>query len=240
MHHQSHAVIRLALHLPLQQPVYFTQGQEEAALDRATARHTHLTAWFQLNQENEEARQYLYPDIPHHFVYNQTTRKWQKRKRFNKPVVARMYTASPRNLELFHLRVLLLHKPGATSYEDLKTIDDQTADTFKEACKLMGLLADDTEWNQALTEASSFQMPSQMRSLFAMICAQCHPTEPATLWMTHKEAMVEDYYQHHTATTAESLALQDIEAILSQSGNITFSLSKHDRMFSILIHRTKK
>ena len=36
MHEQSHTIIRLSVHLPDQQPVYFQQGHEHEALDRST------------------------------------------------------------------------------------------------------------------------------------------------------------------------------------------------------------
>ena len=39
----------------------------------------------------------------------------------------------------------------------------------------------------ALTEASGFQMPRQLRNMFATICACCHPSD---LW--DKDAMIED------------------------------------------------
>ncbi|XP_072047483.1 uncharacterized protein [Amphiura filiformis] len=218
MHFQSSTVTRLAVHLPLQQPVYFHRGQEEEALDRATVQHTHLTAWFQLNQDDDTAAQHLYSDIPQHYVFNSSTKKWQPRKRKNKQVIARMYSASPRHQERFYLRLLLLHKPGATNFENLRTIDGHICDSFKDACKHLGLLADDEEWNNALTEASTFQMPRQLRALFATICAQCQPTDPLTLWTTHKQSMIEDYLHHQSSTDAENQALQDIESILLQSG----------------------
>ena len=216
MHFQSNTIIRLAVHLPLQQPVYFQRGEEEEALDRATFQDTHLTAWFQLNQDSEEARKYLYPEIPIHFVFRQ--RKWQPRKRTIKAVISRMYSASPRDKERFYLRTLLLHRPGATSFEDLRTVNGKTEDSFQEACKVMGLLADDTEWDAALTEASAFQMPKQLRALFATICTQCQPTDPLELWTTHKAAMMEDYLRQHSAQVAEYQTLQDIETMLTQSG----------------------
>ncbi|CAF1361102.1 unnamed protein product [Rotaria sordida] len=69
LHDKSHAIIRLAVHLPYQQPVYFAEGNERQALERAASKDTTLTAWFQLNSKNPDARQYLYHDIPHHFVF---------------------------------------------------------------------------------------------------------------------------------------------------------------------------
>ena len=64
MHERSHAVIRLAIHLPDEQLVYFQEGDEETAVSRAHDRQTHLTALFKLNRLDENARQYLYTEIP--------------------------------------------------------------------------------------------------------------------------------------------------------------------------------
>ncbi|XP_065661740.1 uncharacterized protein LOC136084776 [Hydra vulgaris] len=41
----SHNIIRLQVHLPDNQMIYFVEGEEQAALDRAAQRDTHLTAW---------------------------------------------------------------------------------------------------------------------------------------------------------------------------------------------------
>ena len=56
MHEHSHTIIRLAVHLPDQQLVYFQQDHEEEALERSSRGDTQLTAWFKLNVHNETAR----------------------------------------------------------------------------------------------------------------------------------------------------------------------------------------
>ncbi|CAF4771097.1 unnamed protein product, partial [Rotaria sp. Silwood2] len=71
-HDKSHAVIRLAVHLPNQRPVYFAEGKERQALERAVTKDTTLTAWFKLNSKTPDARQYLYHDIPQHFVFERS------------------------------------------------------------------------------------------------------------------------------------------------------------------------
>jgi len=44
LHDKSHAIIRLAIHLPYQQLVYFPKGNERQALERAASKDTTLTA----------------------------------------------------------------------------------------------------------------------------------------------------------------------------------------------------
>ena len=120
MHEQSHTIIRLSVHLPDQQPVYFQQGHEHEALDRSTYGDTQLTAWFKLNEKDDSARQYLYTEIPNYYLFNKTHKKWIQRKRNGDNIISRMYSVSPKQHERFYLRILLLHVPGATSFEELK------------------------------------------------------------------------------------------------------------------------
>src|SRR6202000_326456 len=53
MHEMSHSIIRLALHLPNEQPVFFNEGEELDALIDAQDRDDTLTAWFKLNRQSE-------------------------------------------------------------------------------------------------------------------------------------------------------------------------------------------
>ena len=71
-------------------------------------------------------------------------------------------------MEAFCLRILLFKVPGPKSYEDLRTIENVLYDdagnpvgiekkicgSFQEACKELGLLEDDTQYNDALDDAS--------------------------------------------------------------------------------------
>ena len=95
-----------------------------------------------------------------------------------------MYSDMIQTPEKFFLRMLLLHVPGATSYDDLKTVSGEVASTFHEACIQMHLLADDTEYDEALTDVSQFQMLKQLQSMFATVCAYCQLSNPMQLWIT--------------------------------------------------------
>ena len=55
MDNQSHKIIRLAVYLPLEQPVYFKPGSEEEALLKADISDSTLLAWFKLNQIDSNA-----------------------------------------------------------------------------------------------------------------------------------------------------------------------------------------
>ncbi|GBN27558.1 hypothetical protein AVEN_167654-1, partial [Araneus ventricosus] len=121
------------VHLPDMQPVYFYDDEERRALERAAQRNTMLTAWFELNRTDPEANRYLYADIPKHFVWKNN--KWERRVRLGDRIVSRLYSVSPKDTERFHLRMLLFHVPGAKSFEEFRTYDSVTMESFKEACR---------------------------------------------------------------------------------------------------------
>ncbi|XP_065640451.1 uncharacterized protein LOC136073037 [Hydra vulgaris] len=165
------------VHLPDNQKVYFNEGEERVAIDRAAQRDTHLTAWFKLNAEINEARQYSYVEIPYHFVFDGKNCKWKVRQRGSDKVIVRMYKVNLTS-EVFFLRLLLLHVKGAMSFEDLRTIHGTVFNTFREACYRLGLLQDDIEWRNTLTEAVATRMPKQIRQLFSIILTLCEPDDP--------------------------------------------------------------
>ena len=63
MHERSHSVMRLPVHLPNQQLIFFEPGREEEALEAARSRRTKLEAWFSLNATDADAQQLHYTGI---------------------------------------------------------------------------------------------------------------------------------------------------------------------------------
>ena len=216
MYDRSHAVMRLPVHLPNQQRITFETGREQEALEAARTGRTKLESWFQLNENDANARHLLYTDIPYNYVY--VRNKWQQRQRGGNNVVARMYTVGIKDEERFYLRMLLLHVKGATSFQFLRTVDDVVYNTFKEAAFHRHLLDSDEEWDRCLQESATYQMPNQMRQTFAYICCFCMPTNAFELWNKHFRDMSLDYLRRHDEDAANNLALHDINAILKQHG----------------------
>ena len=194
MREKSHTMIRLAVHLPLQQNVYDHDGNEERALQ--VSRHTTLTAFFKLNEENENVHQYLYHEIPEHYTFDKQAKKWNPRRRATGPIIGRLYQVQPSDPQRFALRLLLLHRRGVTSFEDLRTVDGLLCDTFRDTARAMGLLEDDSEHQRCLQEAAIMNMPSQMRQLFATLMVFQTPSDIRALLEEFKEAMCEDYIRH--------------------------------------------
>ncbi|KAL6742857.1 hypothetical protein Aduo_015960 [Ancylostoma duodenale] len=67
LHDRSHSVVRLPVQLPGQQEIFFQEEHRADAVNAAAQRNTQLTEWFRLNQVNQDARRFLYREIPEHF-----------------------------------------------------------------------------------------------------------------------------------------------------------------------------
>ena len=156
----------------------------EQIITRATAEKSTLTAFFRANANPTMAaiaNDLTYQEFPQRFVYNEKEKKWTIRKKGF--ALGRMYFVPPNvNDERFYLRLLLTVAKGPKSFEDLRTLDNITYPTFREACIARGLLNDDGEWRQCLLEASTMQTGAQLRNLFATLLLFCCPTKPELLW----------------------------------------------------------
>jgi hypothetical protein len=153
MHDRSHAVIRLPVHLHQQQRITFKFGNEQEAINRAKSGSTKLTTWFKLNRDDQTANQLMYIEIPLNHVYKRNS--WIKRQRGRNNIVPRMYTVGLNDQERFYLRLFLLHVPGATSYEYLRTVDGIEYATFKESAFHRNLL-DTVEEKDRLLHSFAF------------------------------------------------------------------------------------
>ena len=212
----SHSIVRLPIHLPNEHNIIIDENDSEQNIQNALINKvTMLIDYFELNKRDLEARNYLYIDIPNHYIFKQVEEnciklsRWEKRKN-NINVIGRMYSVSPTQIELFHLRLLLLHVKGATSFEDLRTVDGVTHPTFVDTCLALDLIEDDEEWRRAIQEACLWMMPSKLRDLFIRILIHCQPLYPEKLWDEFKEAMSEDYIEKYTLLIAEKRHTQKL------------------------------
>ncbi|THC89517.1 hypothetical protein EYZ11_011032 [Aspergillus tanneri] len=115
---------------------------------------------------------YLYAHMPQHFVWDSSGSQQVWRARKAGFAVGRMV--------------------GSISFEDLRTVDTVVYDTFKEACKAMGLLDDDREWIAAFNEAAVFATGRQLRNLLTVALVFGDVTEPHALWDHFKDSICGD------------------------------------------------
>ena len=208
IHGRSHAILKLACHLPLEQTVVIKEGKELEALLSGEPETT-LTAFFKMNEECSQARKVLYPDFPRHFTWNKGNKNWTKRKGGFGKTLGRLPTVpfNPHTMELYALRVLLHHVQGPRNYEDLKTVNGVLFPSFQSACIELGLMDDEAELDRALVEAASLQFGDQLRNFFCSLLLYCRPSDPKKFWNTHKASLAEDFLKAHGESEAENFVL---------------------------------
>ncbi len=169
IHQRYPSVEHLCVHLENGQRVYFT---EDNARDRvAEPPKTTLTAFFELCQQDNFARNLLYCDIPRYYRWDKASKKWKRRIQ-GTPVedhpgmkssdtLGRVYTVHPSNFECYCLRLLHVVK-GPTSFGALRIVDQHQYGTFREACSMKGLLEDEAHWNTTLQEAAVSHSPHRL------------------------------------------------------------------------------
>ncbi|EPB66514.1 hypothetical protein ANCCEY_14396 [Ancylostoma ceylanicum] len=109
----------LQVHFPDSQTVTFLPDEEKEALQREGSRDTILTSSFKLNVEYDwmvsentdifvmvDLQTLYFHQLPEHFTFVQTTRKWKPRAKGNRQI-GRMFMATPIDHERFSLRLAL-------------------------------------------------------------------------------------------------------------------------------------
>ena len=197
MQERSHKVERLPVHLPNQQSVIFRESDDISTILEKSS-HTKLTRYFEIcanNQDDLVIKNLRYIDIPKFFLWENGN--WHRRKRSGDKVISRLYMCSSRDKEMFYLRILLTQIHGATSYNDMRTINRNLYDTYEEAVRELGLLDDENdEFDKCIKEAATYKMPSKLRQLFASILLFCDPRELKAYDLLHDniQYLNEDYY----------------------------------------------
>lgn len=131
----------------------------------------------------------------------------------------RSYVVSPKDTERFLLQEILRRRTGATSFEDLRTINGKVYPTYREAAAALGYFEDDELWVRTLEEAVLTQCnSSKIRALFAYLLLYVEMlNEPLKLFNQFKGQMGDDFKRRTpdlTDTALEQKVLQGIGQIL--------------------------
>lgn len=186
------SVERLQYHLLAEQFVVFNDHEDiQKLLDHRDLKDTKFTKWFDANKRNAEARELIYVEFPSKWVWNREIKVWTYR--IQRPSIGRLTYAHPNSGERYFLRMLLNIVRGATSYEDIRTVNGIVHPSFKAVCLARGLLADDSEWNEALTEASTSASARQLRDMFCSILLFCEVTNPKELFKNYWKDLTDDF-----------------------------------------------
>ena len=208
MHEKYPSVERLPIHLEENQTVFFNDGDEDNIVENGPP-VTKLVAYFnQVAEErmrpisnlirgtgidgslNPTALDLTYAEFPTYYAWKSNERKWSRRKRDN-TTLSRLYTQKP-NSESFYLRMLLYCRVNMSSFKELRTVNGQEEDTYKEACISLGLLADDKEWIYLFEEMAPIQHASQLRKLFATVLVFNEVQYSLNLFVQFQQSLSED------------------------------------------------
>lgn len=142
---------------------------------------------------------------PTYYLFLPIRGVWTRRA-VRRNAISRLYFVSPRDQERFFLCLLLLHVRGATSSEDLRTINDTVHPIFWEAAIALRLTESDDEWFFSMNQASLFSMPRSLRSLFVTTCLFCSPSNCLRLFNNFLEPMTEDFLRITQKMSQETCA----------------------------------
>nr|XP_043619656.1 uncharacterized protein LOC122591453 [Erigeron canadensis] len=217
--HQRHPPVQiLAVHLEGKQTVSFRASQRLSNVVRNPALAlTTLTEWLANNRRElasnipreQTGLDLNYTQYPSQYTWHGNTKSWIRRGTNRVASVSRLVYVHPTCGNLFYLRLLLTHQVGCTSFEDIRTVSGVTYDSYRLACEKLGLIGDDKEWSQTLSEASNWATSPELRSLFIHMLLFCEISNPLALWTKHWQKIGEDiiYQVSHVSSVSSPTAL---------------------------------
>jgi hypothetical protein len=196
-----------------------------------------LTAFFTANHLYPFACQYTYQEFPQHFIWHRLNKNWCPQ--LNGFAIGQLCFVAPTAEEHFYLHMLLITIKGLMSWQDLRTFDNVVHPLFYAACLVWGLLQNDDEWQQCLTEVAGICTGDALHHLFALVVRHCEPVQPQTLWNEFQANLCNDL--HHCLHWADILNLSDDDMhdyglffLNKHLSNLSTSLSNFSNMPQIL------
>ena len=105
--------------------------------------------------------------------------------------------------------MLLHHKKGATSFQDVRTHESVVYDTYKAAANAMGLLSDDKEIVYAMQETSYFGNSEKLRNLFAIILNFGEVANPKEIFEQFREELTSDI-EYEKRKQCSTVSVEDV------------------------------
>ncbi|KAF5190259.1 Atp-dependent dna helicase, partial [Thalictrum thalictroides] len=189
-HEEKPPVMLLPFHQEGMHRVAFNQklSKEQVAL-AAQTQSSPFIDWMKYNAENEDGLDLLYGEFPSFYTHHKS-RGWKKRK--NGYSIGRMPLAVPRQGEHFYFRTLLTVKRGAKSFRDLYTVNGIYHEDPSGACRALGLVFDDSDWESLFEEVKDSSSASSLRQTFAAAIMHSAIVNPQNLWDRFKLSFTDD------------------------------------------------
>ncbi|XP_076052787.1 uncharacterized protein LOC143032201 [Oratosquilla oratoria] len=192
--HKSYPpVFPLDLHLEGENSVFYHEQMTDEQLSQKVKRDTQLTAFFKLCEKDAFAATLYYSQLPFHYIYNAQKAIWEERvgRTYS---LGRIRAVTTKTVELFYLRLLLTHKKGPKSFEDLRTIDGVMYETNREAVKALGLLSDEATWKETIMDIINHTNDrKQLRETYASMLVFSDLEDQSGIWEEVKDYFSSDY-----------------------------------------------
>uniref|UniRef100_A0A0N5BCR2 ATP-dependent DNA helicase n=1 Tax=Strongyloides papillosus TaxID=174720 RepID=A0A0N5BCR2_STREA len=171
-----------------------------------------LMAYFDLMMEesnkskpNQDILNLTYENVPTMFKWDPLHPKDQEnlprrereawiRRKINIKVIGRIVAIPKTKKELFAMRVLLIHKKGVKSFDDLKTIDGIRFETYHDAAKFLNLIKQGVLEIDYFNELKNMLTPPEFTSaLVIYICQEPEFIYHLKVFNLHKDYMNQVY-----------------------------------------------
>ncbi|XP_019149889.1 PREDICTED: uncharacterized protein LOC109146694 [Ipomoea nil] len=183
-----------------------------------------FTAWLEANKNYAEARQLTYSQMPTKFVWKKDKREWHPRQR--NWAIGRIFYVPPNSGEIFYLRCLLNIVRGPTSFDDIKKVDGVQYNSFRDACYARGLIEDDKEYVDAISEPAVWSSAHSLRKLFVTLLTSNAMSKPEDVW---------ELVWHYLSDDAEFMCRRNLstsDLILNDSQKKNYALIEMEKLLN--------
>ena len=137
--------------------------------------------------------------------------------------VARIRTAPPSKVELFALRLIIMHRPVST-FEDAKKWEARRYPTYRESAVAMGLYEDGDEFEKAFDEAVRiYATPAELRSMIVTFYQQGGNLK--RMIEKHGDILISDITSRSTSEKKMEIMTRIIEVSDGHGGRLFRELS---------------
>jgi hypothetical protein len=195
LYYLSQPVVALPIHLINEQDVMIIENKVTRLAER-----TMLTSFFELNEHqgndaiflhpSKKIKDLLYIEVPQYCAWDGSSRMWVQRVRKSQiQSIGRLQSPYDGQKELWSLRLLLMNRPGPTSFEDLLL----GAANFTDSAANHGLLDDNTEYEKYMKEVTRIETPAACRQIFADLLIAVAVPNAVQLWDDISRELSDDF-----------------------------------------------
>jgi hypothetical protein len=135
IHHRQPAVQILSVHLEGMQNITFKDRcRLREVINNPATKKTTLTEWLQNNRFDTRGRHLTYTDYVGEYWWHTTGKGWVRRVRKGQGSIGRLVYVHPSCGELFFLRLLLCCQVGCKSFNEIRTVNGNVCQTYRDAC----------------------------------------------------------------------------------------------------------